>query len=578
MTKTGAIRRRARAAMTLLLAGVLAACASLPTSSDPRPGLHANDLPDDFEKTWVVDGPIEGADPQQIVQGFVDAAVSSADNWAIAREFLSDELAEKWRPTAAVTVDLSVGDREFLAVGDIDEESSSSAVHLQLTQAATVDANGLYTAVSGTDRSAELLFELRRETDGEWRISTAPDGIVLDLDAFRAGDIFRPYALQYFDPTWTSLVPDIRWLPKRKNTVTRIVQELVSGAPSEWLVGSVRTAFSNDVELAQDAIVVEGQVATVGLTPAALSLDKTTLARMRTQLERSLVSAGVVEVRLTVHGGSLEAGLAAVASTDADNRALVELNGEFGYLVGGEIVPVPVVGEAIMAIEHEVTSVLLQENPAHAVVQTETGEIYSIAEGRVDEVDGRPRLIAPTIDPFGFTWTIPADDPSALIAWSPVLDGIGVTAFSDASAVSHLTVSRDGARLAAVVTIGSTQQVLVAGVLRDGRNAPTGLGPQVTVATVTGDVLDLVWRDGETLALLTTQADLDAGRSLIVQPVGGPSTVLSAPDDAVSLAPGNPATALRVLGGNGTLWLRSGPIWQSEESSVSVLGEAFSSE
>src|SRR5690606_16886802 len=136
--------------------------------------------------------------------------------------------------------------------------------------------------------TTDLVFQLQRDDEGEWRISDAPDGVVLDLASFQ--QVFASHALRFFDLSWSHLVPDVRWFPKRSPAATRITRAVVESGPSEWLAPAVQSAFPADVVLARAAVPVEGQVAEVSLDRAALALDATALARMRTQLQASLRS------------------------------------------------------------------------------------------------------------------------------------------------------------------------------------------------------------------------------------------------------------------------------------------------
>jgi hypothetical protein len=133
------------------------------------------------------------------------------------------------------------------------------------------------------NRAADLPFELVKNKDGQWRISAAPDGIVLDADSFAAADVFAPTSCS------TSIRPGPTWsrcavVPEEENTASRIVQSLVSGKPSSWLTGAVRTAFTGDIALGRNTVTLDSQVAEVALTTAAADADPVTLARMRTQL------------------------------------------------------------------------------------------------------------------------------------------------------------------------------------------------------------------------------------------------------------------------------------------------------
>src|SRR5690606_9589684 len=160
---------------------------------------------------------------------------------------------------------------------------------VNVDQIASVDAGGAYSAASGTGTGA---YRLVREEQGEWRISEAPDGILLDADAL--GLEYQKYWLKYYDNSWRYLVPDVRWFPRRTAMATSVTRALLSGQPSPWLAPAVRSAFTEDVALAGDAVLVDAsQVASVSLTRTALSASSTELARMRTQLESSLAGAGV---------------------------------------------------------------------------------------------------------------------------------------------------------------------------------------------------------------------------------------------------------------------------------------------
>lgn len=567
------IHRLLRTALVAVVALSLTACASLPTSGDVRPGLSSTDHDADTDVTYVPNGPSVGASSEQIVRGFIDAASSPADNWAIARQFLAAEFADNWKPHAGVTIDTSISDRRFEAA-DPEDAGDTQTIQLSMKQSGSVDEAGVYSAVAGPARGAELTFQLKKNEQGEWRITVAPDGVVLDAPAFAAADVFRPYALQFFDPTWSYLVPDVRWFPKRKSTASRVVQSLVDGGPSPWLAESVRTAFAGDIELARDTVPVEGQIAEVELTAAAQGADAATLGRLRTQLERSLIGAGVTGVRLMSGGRELVAPAVPVAPATVDSRPLVLTDEGFGYLVGGEVENLPRVAEEILTFPQPIRAIVAGPDGApFTVVQSEAGAVYSIGDGQINELDSRPGLITPSLDRFGYTWTVPATVPSGVLAWTSEVAERPVAGFADASAISQLVVSREGTRVAAVVTVGSQQQVEVAGVVRDERGLPTRLGEPISLGWLTGPVLGLAWLDSETIGVLTKDGD---DTLLLQMPIGGPSVTMDVPDDAVALAPSTPASSVRLLGADGVLWSRSGPTWQSERANVRVLATQIS--
>jgi hypothetical protein len=558
------IARIARAAVVALALLGLTACASLPVTGDVRPGLAANQSDGGSDLAFVPQGPSDGMDPKEIVRGFIDAASSPKDSWGIARQFLTSGEAQKWKPDAGVTIDTGSAERRYDAP-EVTKESTSTTVRLGLQQTATVDETGAYSG-QPVGRAAELPFVLEKNKNGQWRISQAPDGIVLDADSFAAADVFAPYSLQYFDPTWTYLVPDVRWFPKRENTASRIVQSLVGGKPSPWLANGVRTAFTGDVALGRNTVTPESQVAEIVLTDAALDVDPVTLSRMRTQLERSLVGVGVLQVKITIAGRDTNAGSATAASTAVDPRPLVLTDKGFGFLAGGALTPIGGVSAQVEGFPQPITAISAATGAQRVAVQGADGVVYAIADGKTDQIDGRGGLIAPTLDPFGYIWTVPAQAPASIDAWSTSVAPRPIAGPQDASQVTSFAVSRDGARLAMALVAGGQFRVEVFAITRDDRGAPTALGQANVIAWPSGAV-DVGWLDDTTVGVLGAD-----GSNLVLreQQVGGPARTIDAPDAAQMLAPGSPTANVRVLGGE-VLYQRSGPNWQQEGAGVKVL-------
>ncbi len=563
-------RRRRPLALVALAAfiAVLTACTSLPTSGEANAGLALDEVDIDPDISQIAARPLEGASPEQIVEGFLDAALTPDNGWAIAREFLSPELAATWRPSAGVTIDSGAAEREFTADVEGDEESAASGdVRVVLDQVARVDENGAYSELYGDASVAS--FEVERNDEGEWRITTADDGIFLDTESF--AQVYRRYALQYYDQSWTHLVPDLRWFPRRSTIATTLTQALLNGDPSEWLGVAVRSAFPGDASLALDAVPISPEkVATVELTAAAAGLDSTQIARMRTQLEATLRPAGVAEVRLTVNGRDLDASRAVVETGRAESSPVVLTETEFGAYIGEEIVPYEGMTSEIVEIAPSVRAVDVAADDSRAAVQVESGEVYTVAGGRVDQLDSRPGLIKPSIDPFGFTWTVPSTSPQALTAWQPDVSSAQVQgAFPEASSISELRVAADGVRVAAVVTVGGQRWLVLAAIIRDENQVPVELGPMHQVAQITGETLGMSWIAGEALAILT---DADGARIVLTQDVGGPGREAAAPAKAVSLSGGRTSAAVRILNDEGVLFAQRGTTWQMGLSAVLVLG------
>lgn len=563
-------RRRRSFAIVALAAfvAVLTACTSLPTSGEANAGLALDDVDFDPDISQIAARPLEGSSPEQIVEGFLDAALTPDNSWAIAREFLTPQLAATWRPTAGVSIDSGAPDREFTADLDAEtEEARAGDIRVVLDQVARVDESGEYTELTGDASVAS--FGVERNENGEWRINAADDGIFLDEEAFT--QVYRRYALQYYDHSWTHLVPDVRWYPRRQTIATTLTNALLDDDPSEWLAPGVRSAFPGDVALARDSVPISPEkVATVELTAAASALDTTQTARMRTQLEATLRPAGVTEVRLTVNGRDLDAARASVETGRTDSSPVVLTETQFGSYIGEEIVPYDGISSEVVEIAPRVRAVDIAADDSQAAVQLDDGAVYTISDGRVDQLDNRPGLVKPSIDPYGFTWSVPAGSPQALTAWQPDVTPIELgEAFPEASAVSAVRFAGDGVRLAAVITVGGQRWLALAAIVRDQNQVPIEIGPTHQVAQIESVALGMSWIGDDAIGVL---AGSDAPHIVLTQNVGGGGTDVAAPADAVAISGGRTSAAVRVLDSQGVLFAQRGTTWQMGLSGVLVLG------
>ncbi|CAI9392839.1 LpqB family beta-propeller domain-containing protein [Microbacterium sp. T2.11-28] len=547
-------RRWRRIAAALTAAGltvVLAACAGLPVSGPVKLGRTVAEAGEEPAVSFNPDEPIPGMTPQQVVEGFIDAGTGPRNDWGTARLFLTDD--SDWNPSAGVTV-YTPGQRAVV-------ETAEGEVTVSVTQEASVDDIGAYATASG--QPIALTYRLE-QVAGEWRISEAPDGIVLDRNRFSS--VYRAYSLMFFDPSWTYLVPDQRWFTVEYAPV-RIAEALVAG-PSPWLLDSVATAFSENVGLSGPFVPVRSQTAEVSLRPPARDLDQLTLDRMQTQLEQSLASAGVRDVDLLVDGQALDASIVPVRSTRVDARALVLSGSSLGFLSGAEVEPLASFAQAFGDVAPD--AVEIDADRAVAAVRTSAGEVRRVlADSRWESLDARAGLLAPTVDAAGYIYSVPAGDPSALLAFGPDGDTFEVAdAWPGATEAYAVRVSRDGTRIAALMRDGTQPTIMVAGIVRDDAGAPVRLSEQYSLGALPGEGIDLAWLDGSTLAAL---AEAEGGRVVVEQEVGGPSASTRAPAGGVAIAGGNEPGAVRLLDRDGELYGQRGATWSPLASEISVL-------
>lgn len=552
----GKPRRSIRAAFVVIAALVLSACAGLPVSGPVNPGLAAGEDAGSPEFLFRPDEPQPGATPEQIVEGFIRAGSGPgpAANWEVARMFLAPSIRESWKPEASVTIDVP-DDREPVS-------PSEGAVELSLVTVATVDSTGAYLPDAGV---MQLSFRLAQQDDGEWRITEAPDGVVIDRDVF--ANVFHRYSLIYFDPTYRFLVPDVRWFPTA-NAATRVTDALVNGSPSSWLADSVGNAFPDSVSLARPSVPLESGVAQVTLTADALLLEATTLDRMQTQLAASLATAKVSGAQMLVASTPLAAEAVPTRSTRVTGPPLVQTEDGFGSLAGDELTPVPGLSDAMELVAP--TSIQVSPDRDFAAVRLVDGGVARVpADGPVAIVDTRGALIDPTADPFGYIWSAPRDQPSAISASSVGGQQFAVAdAWPGASEIVAMAVSRDGSRVAALLVTGGRSEVWIAGIVRGTEAVPVRLGEAVPLGPLAGPGSGLAWLDDTTIGVLSTGVD---GPLFTEQLVGGPATATDAPQGAASVAGATSISTVRLRTDDGSLFVKRGANWQRTTSGILIL-------
>jgi len=558
---------RARGILALLLAlcaVVVTGCAGFPTSGPPEYGLENGGTGNGSQNVaFIPNRPQPGATAQQIVEGFIDAGSGPgvAGNWAVAREFLAPALAETWKPEGGVIVD-ERAERDYV-------ETDEGGVDFAFEVVGTIDDKGSYERADLSPGS--WTFRLEQQSDGEWRITEAPDGIWLDDAQFP--DVFHRYPLMYFDPSGQYLVPDVRWFPVTK-AAGSIAAALVNKPRSEWLADSVVTAFPDGVTAVAAVPVDADGVAEVALSDGMLAADSDAQNRMLTQLEESLRTAGVTEVVMTVDSTPLDAQPVAVRSTRVPAAPLVLTEDGFGFLTGDEIDRIPGLSVAVESVSPASVQVGPERDLAAAKIESGAVARLSAAGTDPETLDTRAGLVDPTIDGYGIVWSVPREQPAALQAYLP--DGQAVLvadAWSGATAIAGMALSRDGTRLAAVVSAGGRTVLWVAGVVRDEDGVPVRLGTPMQLAVVGGAVvgvtqLGVTWIDDVSIGVL---AGAESDSTVVEQVVGGPTSLSTTASGMASIAGGSGISSLRLRADDGTLFVKRGTAWQPTATGILLL-------
>jgi hypothetical protein len=549
-------RRLLTAVAVAIVAGfALAGCVGIPSSGVVKVGgpIKSNgqapfaDLPL---------GPRKNESKDEMLADFMQAATSPQNSYEIARKYLTKAAAQHWNPAASVLI------REGTAT---QHNRPNDTVDYSVTTKASIDSTGVYSEQSR--QSTQSLTFTFTKVSGQWRISGLADGTVVSRSSFT--NVFAAQALYFFDPSFKYLVPDVRWFPNGSSVQSRIVSALLGG-PAGWLQnGVVVSAFPPGVTLAS-AVEVGSNAATVDLSANVEATKTIDRQRMLQQLTQSLqkTSAASVPIAMTVRGAPLQgtdssAGDLPTTALAIDPSPLLGSGKKFGF--APRLQPIGTLTGEIVALNP--TAVTVARDQASAAVRA-SGGVYLISGGKTTLVDSRPALIAPSIDPWGYAWSVPATDASAIEAIGA--DGVPhqiTSAIPSRSTIVALAVSHDGTRVLLYLDTPAGPLLDVAGVVRRA-GVPSSLGPLLELPVGSGDPIDATWVDDRSVAALMNSDGLDTVTSYTI---GGTSGSPTATGDAVHIVGGSGLENLRVLTSTGqVLQLRSSG-WQNTGYTASLL-------
>lgn len=576
------LRRRGlrRGALMVLIATVLAGCAAIPTSGDVAEG-NADVLPVEPLQP-IPEGPNPTDDPARIVTGFLSASAGGlASNFAVAREFLTDDAAATWDPRARTLVY-----RAGALTPDWNEQRGTVSYELPL--ASTIDDSGRR-AESASDAVQDLEFTVVQNAQGHWRISELEDGVVVSQANFTR--FFRAVDLVFATPDRTTIVPEVRWLPDA-NVVTAAARELVEG-PSGWLADAVVTGFPGTAALAVESVVVNEGLATVDLTPQSVGTpeDRGLAAEQMRLTLGALPTVATVEVSI----GGLPMGTANRTTLEPapvpEERAVVLMSGRLGTWDGETL---QVTADSMGGVSDQARG-LAQSYDGSRVAYVEDGSLTVTAalnDANAQFIEPSPdlaqpstslaasrvlsgtSLVAPSYDRLGYLWTVESTTDEGLFALSP---GGEVLRFGGewlrARSTVAISVSRDGSLMAVLSRSGGQPVVEVASIHRDDQGAPLGLGEPFPIGTGVDAGIDIAWADDSTVAVLGEPV---AGTSspLWLITVGGGTSVMSTSPQAATIAVRTGEASLTIVTEEGHVNERSGPTWATVLTGVSELAFA----
>lgn len=555
---------------------VLVGCTGLSVDTPVEAGLELGERVQPPVRV-VYPGPGIDADQESIVTGFLRAGGASDGAYDVARSFLTTRAGTKWAPDSAVVV-LAPGAR--IRVTPVDADT----VVVTAPTSGQISATGDYvSAAPGSE--ARALIDLTNE-DGQWRVSTLPEGFGRWLPEAELPRLIQPFAVYFVAEDRRTLVPDLRWFPLDR-LASRLARAQLDPVPKH-LLGTVTSAVPAGTRLAGDTVVIDDGVASVNLVVTSPPDDPELRADLVAQLVATVrQDSRVSGVKLLSNGVPVALpGAPEVTKHPSDVGLNLFVPGPAAY---------PVVRRGTQVRIYRSTDDESSPDAALSVsypaVPANQRALALSADGReLASLDG-PGVIArrwregreivlppfassmcgPRYDRRGIVWfggVSAADKRTRLFvqATSQVLSAAPAPVdvpWLVGRQVTELSISPNGDLLAVISTdsAGRGARVDVTGIRRDANGLPQAVGGRLRLGPALTAVRGLTWVSETALA---TIADGN-GSTRVPTILELSGTVRSLPPlaDAVRIDATSGGRALIVGTSKGTFWLRSGAQWNS---------------
>ncbi|SMY12379.1 LpqB family beta-propeller domain-containing protein [Brevibacterium jeotgali] len=540
---------------------VLSGCAEIPSGGESGV-IDVEERPERVQSEIEPEGPVEGADPNTVVRGFLAAGAGYSDDFAVARSFLTEDFANEWDPQSSVVIMPSGADFDTVTA---EVSSDQQSISMTVPVDASLDGQRVYREERGGSE-ADRDFSLR-QVNGEWRISSAPQGLVLTSSSFTT--VYDSYPLYFYTPGFDHLVADPRWFVRSPAAATEVMTELLAG-PADHLGGSVISALPDGARLEPRSVTVSGGIAQVGLDESAQGLDEETSARVLGQVSatlRGLSSTNAIEV--TTPAGSLDAppGDSAPVGVRIDARPVLIADGTLARLDETRVDPIPDLPELGSDPTDPAVSI---DDSTYAYLTDGGQELHRILPGGdgaaviLTDEDG---LTGPSFDRYGGIWTASReqDDSGRVSVTLESGDTVDVSVQWLANrSVESLRVSRDGTQLAVLSRNGSgAPRVDVIGINRTSEGIPTGVVPSAPLRVGAGfdRIVDVSWAGSAQLAVLAAENPGDEPQPYLA-PVSGPARSLGDVNGGTSITASTDARSIRVSTADGELFSFGADNWQ----------------
>lgn len=526
--------------LSLLMVVFITGCAQLPTSGPVSSGPVVEVGGNEDFAFYTPSGPELDADQTEIVSGFINAHIGPQNDYAIAREFLTEEFSAAWNPQEEVLVRSSSPTYESL---------SSDRQRVTVRTIATIDEFGEYRSMEEVE-SRSLFFGLVRE-NGQWRIDAAPNLTVVSSPVFSV--VFQSYPIYFFDRGYRYLVPDVRWFPVRSSSPTRMVRALLQG-PSEWLTDAVRSAIPEQTSLTIDSVPINDAAAEVDLSSEALTADSSMRSLMKAQIDKTLTSLPTVSsVQILIDRNPQEIEAITPVQISSSPGSPIMLSDTSVYRINGSTA-IPVTGSSTHVLRLSPNAVALSEASQQLALVNEDGLfIANLDSNESDLIDARAGILTPLFDSDGHLWSVGEEG-----GINVYIDGqLSTLLEGNTESRVDFALSPEGSRLAEIVLIDEARKLQIRGVVRDSEGKPRALTDPVLVRSARPEAVS--WF-GENQLALVERSVTDSTILTVTSLQGESEDAITPPVSIEGLT--TVSSSIYVLSPLGEVWSRFGNSWR----------------
>jgi hypothetical protein len=496
---------RAGAAVLAVILCLLTSCAQIPRSG-PVGKSEDESAGNPNAPVFFPSAPRAGAGPEAVIEDFYLAGSGYEDDYAVARQYLTQASSVAWKPDQRALV---------FRAARVVRTGVENVFHYELDVAYSVDAEGVATPLP--EGTKENIPATLTQVDGEWRIAEIPDGTAIPEETFKV--IYGAYPIYFYDPTFTYAVPDVRWFI-RKKTVKAMTSALLGG-PAPYLKGAVVSAFPSGTRLARESVPVVSGAAQVDLAAEGL-LEASNEDRLRMQTQLALTfrsQPDVINVELRANQDLLRVEdngsvVPPVRDKNVPAHQIAVSNDDLVRYENNRLSPLPDI-QSVAALTPRAPA----ESPVSqsaAFLNADRTTLYSIVPGQpARALTTRAALSRPSFGRYDWVWTAGpgAGGAAEILAYRPagVAEGASVPTATLAPSwlagrtVKEFRVSRDGSRALIISEQTGKTRVQITGIIRTADGTPRDLTAPMTLLT-TRDADQGVWVDDTTIAVMKGSA------------------------------------------------------------------------